>query len=104
MGNGESESGPARHQLQCWNQIVREWRAVAGGAIAAEGNGESESGPERHQLQRRNQRLREGQAVAGGAVAAEGDGKRSWTQTSSAIVLESLPARRAGGGRRRSRC
>ncbi|CAK0858315.1 unnamed protein product [Prorocentrum cordatum] len=60
-------------QLQRWDQRVREGRAVAVGAGAAERDVGSEGGAQRRQLQRWDQRVRERQAVAAGAGAAERD-------------------------------
>ncbi|CAK0830534.1 unnamed protein product [Prorocentrum cordatum] len=44
--------------LQCWDQRVREGRAVAAGAGAAHADAGGEAGARRHQLQRRDQRVR----------------------------------------------
>ena len=89
-GNGESDSGPDRHQLQVWNQPVREGEAlmelrarclvVVANVVAAQGNGGSGSGPDRHQLQGWNQRVREGRAVAGCTVASDGQAQRVVTR------------------------
>ncbi|CAK0863432.1 unnamed protein product [Prorocentrum cordatum] len=60
-GISACEAGAQRHQLQRWDQRVREGRAVAAGACAAERDAGGEAGARRHQLQRWDQRVREGQ-------------------------------------------
>ncbi|CAK0858312.1 unnamed protein product [Prorocentrum cordatum] len=114
-------------QLQRWDQRVREGRAVAVGAGAAERDVGSEGGAQRRQLQRWDQRVRERQAVAAGAGAAERDaggeaGARRiqlqcWDQrvregqavaagagAASATALGSARARMASSGSWRWRC
>ncbi|CAK0895325.1 unnamed protein product, partial [Prorocentrum cordatum] len=61
------------HQLQRGGQRVREGRAVAACAGAAERDLGSTARAQRHQLQRWDQRLREERAVAACAGAAERD-------------------------------
>ncbi|CAK0875783.1 unnamed protein product, partial [Prorocentrum cordatum] len=50
---------PDAFQLQCWDQCVREWRAVAAGAGPAERDAGGEAGVRRHQFQRWDQCVRE---------------------------------------------
>ncbi|CAK0858317.1 unnamed protein product [Prorocentrum cordatum] len=86
-------------QLQRWDQRVREWRAVAAGAGAAERDAGSETGAQRHQLQRWDQRVREGRAVAVGTGATERDvGSEGGAHPSAATALGSARARRASSG------
>ncbi|CAK0888683.1 unnamed protein product [Prorocentrum cordatum] len=61
------------HQLQRCDQRVREMRAVAASAGAAQRDVGGEGEAQRHQLQRWDQREREGQAVAAGVGAAQRD-------------------------------
>ncbi|CAK0859317.1 unnamed protein product [Prorocentrum cordatum] len=84
-------------QLQCWDQRVREGRAVAAGFGAAQQDAGGESGAQRHQLQRWDQRVREKRALAAGSGAAGRDvGSRS--PTPSATLPGSTRARRAASG------
>ncbi|CAK0858303.1 unnamed protein product [Prorocentrum cordatum] len=60
--------------LQRWNQRVREGRAVAAGAGAAQRDAWGEAGAQRHlSYMRWGQRVQEGRAVAVGAGAAQRD-------------------------------
>ncbi|CAK0873284.1 unnamed protein product [Prorocentrum cordatum] len=66
-------SEPKAIQLQCWDQRVREGRAVAAGCGPSQRGSRGEAGANRHELLRRDQRVREGRAVAAGSGAAERD-------------------------------
>ncbi|CAK0858314.1 unnamed protein product [Prorocentrum cordatum] len=71
---GSARARKARSGSWRWRcSRVREGRAVAVGAGAAERDVGSEGGAQRRQLQRWDQRVRERQAVAAGAGAAERD-------------------------------
>ncbi|CAK0865769.1 unnamed protein product [Prorocentrum cordatum] len=73
---------------------VREGRAVAAGAGAAERDAGGEAGARRHQLQRWDQRVREGRAVAaeGRAVAAGLGAAERW-QLALALLSEMWEAK-----------
>eukprot|EP00959_Pyramimonas_sp_CCMP1952_P233659 4883202-Pyramimonas_sp.AAC.1 len=60
--NEGCEAGARRHQLQRWDQRVREWRAVAAGFGATQRDVGGEAGAHRHRLQRWDQRVPERRA------------------------------------------
>ena len=64
-------SGVYLSQLQCWDERLREGRAVAARAVIAVRAVGGGAGAEHHRLQRCSQRVREGRAVGTGAVAAQ---------------------------------